>query len=66
MNIDNHITNQGFKASTAAAGAVAGITWNEVAAILAAIYSAILIGEWIYKRFIKKRPVGFPDTEAVE
>lgn len=28
--------------------------WADFAAFLAALYSLILIGEWIYKRFMKK------------
>lgn len=29
--------------------------WGDVAAFLAAVYSLILIGEWVYKRFLKRK-----------
>jgi len=28
-------------------------TWSDVAAVLAAVYSLILIGEWCWKKFLK-------------
>lgn len=30
-------------------------TWGDLAAMLAAIYSACLIGEWVWKKIIKPR-----------
>lgn len=38
-------------AKAAAAWVGAGISWNEIAAILASIYSVMLIGEWIWKKY---------------
>jgi hypothetical protein len=36
--------------------AAVGITsWADAASALAAIYTCILIGEWVYKKFIKKK-----------
>lgn len=38
----------------ASAWALVGITsWADFAAFLAAIYSLILIGEWVWKKFIR-------------
>jgi hypothetical protein len=31
----------------------AGFTWSDIAAILACIYSTILIGEWAWKRIFR-------------
>lgn len=43
-----------LKATTAVAAAgIAGYTWSEIAAFLAAIYTLILIGEWVWKRLLK-------------
>lgn len=52
------------KASAAKAGvawtgvylAKLGITtWSDIAALLAAIYSLLLIGEWVYRRVLKRK-----------
>ena len=41
-------------AKAATAWAVVGITsWAEFASFLAAVYSAILISEWCWKRFLR-------------
>jgi hypothetical protein len=38
------------------AWAAVGITsWADAASALAAIYTACLLGEWVYKKFIKKK-----------
>jgi len=34
-------------------GAVAVTSWSDVAAILASIYTLILIGEWVWKKSLK-------------
>lgn len=37
-------------------GAVIGISsWSDLAALAAFLYSLILIGEWAYNRFLKKK-----------
>lgn len=54
MDSTDHINHPVLKASTAvAAAAFAGYTWSDIAAFLAAVYTAILIGEWVWKRLIK-------------
>lgn len=44
-------------ASALGSAGIAGMTVNELAAliasVLAAIYSALLIGEWVWKRFLR-------------
>lgn len=36
--------------------AAVGITsWADAASALAAIYTAVLLGEWVYKKFIKHK-----------
>jgi hypothetical protein len=48
------IHNPAIKAASAiAAAGFAGLTWNEIAAILAAFYTLLLICEWVWKRVIK-------------
>ena len=37
-------------AKAASAIGLAGVTWSEWAAILAAFYTFLLIGEWLWKR----------------
>lgn len=50
----DQIAHPVLKATTAVAAAgIAGYTWSEIAAFLAAVYTAILIGEWLWKRVIK-------------
>ncbi len=47
-------TAVGFSARIASLWGVIGITsWTDFAAFLAALYSLILIGEWLWKRFIR-------------
>jgi len=51
---DPLIPHAALKATSAIAVAgIAGYTWSEIAACLAAIYTLILIGEWAWKRLIK-------------
>ncbi len=54
MNDQTQIANPAVKATSAiAAAGFAGLTWNEIAAILAALYTLLLICEWVWKRVIK-------------
>lgn len=39
--------------SAVAAAGFAGLAWSEIAAILAAAYTSILIGEWLWKRLLR-------------
>jgi hypothetical protein len=48
----DHINHPVLKATSAGLAVVAGYTWQDVAALLAAVYTAILIGEWAWKRVI--------------
>lgn len=41
------------KAATAIAASLTVATWTDIAAILAALYSAILIGEWVWKKWLR-------------
>jgi hypothetical protein len=51
---DSTVGDQGLKLLTV--WAAVGITsWSDAAAFLASIYSALLIGEWVYKKFFKKK-----------
>lgn len=63
MDSEQHINHAALKATSAiAAAGVAGYTWSEIAAFLAATYTFILICEWMWKRVI--RPLGkkwFPE-----
>jgi len=47
----DHINHPVAKVASGIA-VVAGYTWQDVAAFFAAIYTAILIGEWAWKRII--------------
>lgn len=50
MNDDSKISTPAVKVFSA--WAAFGITsWSDVAALLAALYSLLLIGEWVWKRF---------------
>lgn len=50
MNDDSKISIPAVKVFSA--WAAFGITsWSDVAALLAALYSLLLIGEWVWKRF---------------
>lgn len=52
--MNEHIEHPAIKAVSAViAASVATVTWSQVAAILASLYTAILIGEWAWKRMIK-------------
>ena len=43
------------KAATALGSAWYSIhTWSDVAAFLSAIYAAVLLGEWAWKRFLRQ------------
>ena len=57
MNDHHTITHAPIKAGSAL---LAGLTFSDWASILAIIYTLILIGEWVYKRFIKKKPFNEP------
>lgn len=55
MNDHITVTHGPLKATTAlAAGMLGHLDLSDVASLLAIVYTLILIGEWIYKRFFKK------------
>lgn len=47
------IANPAAKAGVAAAAVVAGLSWGDIASILAAAYTALLIGEWVWKKVLR-------------
>ncbi len=52
---DEKIAAPGVKIATSWLAAVGIGSWSDFAAALAAIYTLLLIGEWVWKRFIKHR-----------
>lgn len=52
MNGDNTVGMPAVKLASVW-GAVAVTSWADLAAMLAAIYTLILIGEWFFKKFIR-------------
>jgi hypothetical protein len=63
MNTTTEIQNQLFKVGSA--WALIGITsWAEAAAALAAIYSLLLILEWLWKKIARPLLVHFGVVEA--
>jgi hypothetical protein len=50
MNHDQDISHPVAKGASVGLAWLGGLTWGELASILAAIYTAILIGEWIWKK----------------
>lgn len=53
--INDPETTVGFTARVASLWGLIGITsWSDFAAFLAAIYSLILICEWLWKRFVRR------------
>lgn len=54
MNDNTTIAHPIAKAASAVVAAgMAGYSWSEIAAMLAALYTVILIGEWMWKRIVK-------------
>lgn len=68
MNDQSVITHAPLKAATAiGAGMLGQFSLSDWASILAIIYTLILIGEWIYKRFIMRKPFSQPlNTDKAE
>ncbi len=59
------ITHGPLKATTAmGAGLFGHLSLSDWASLLAIIYTLILIGEWAYKRFIKKGDVTDKDSQS--
>jgi hypothetical protein len=52
MEQHTSVTHPVVKIATAW-GALAITSWADLAAALAAVYSALLIGEWFWKKFIR-------------
>ena len=55
------IQHQLAKVGTASGAVIAGYTWPDIAAILASVYSLVLLSEWVWKRLLKPR--FFPDPK---
>lgn len=47
------VSAPGVKAGTALAAGFTVSSWSDLAAVIAAIYSACLLGEWLWKKFIR-------------
>lgn len=62
MNDQITITNAPLKSGTALLAGLGSNNWSlgDLASLLAIIYTLILIGEWIYKRFIKRKSFDEP------
>lgn len=68
---DDHVNAPVAKAATAIAAA--GLTWSELASVLAVIYTGLLICEWWWKKFwrpflerrgwVKKRTVALTPSQ---
>ncbi len=50
MEQSTSVNNPIAKAGTALGGAFVVSSWSDIAAFLAAVYSAILLLEWVWKR----------------
>lgn len=50
---DDSVTVVGIKLATVW-GAVGITSWSDLAAFLAALYSALLLGEWVWKHGIRR------------
>jgi hypothetical protein len=50
---DNNINHPVLKAASVGMAWLGGMTWGELASILASIYTALLITEWLWKRLLK-------------
>lgn len=56
-NPDAVVNNQVLKATTAiVAAGIGGMSWSDIAAMMAALYTTLLVCEWVWKRIIK--PIG--------
>lgn len=53
MNDDTTIQHPVLKVVSAVIVTAGGLTWGEIASIMASIYTLCLITEWIWKRLIK-------------
>lgn len=55
MNQDQTVAAPGLKIATAWLAAIGIASWSDAAAALAALYSLLLIGEWVWKKISKHR-----------
>lgn len=53
-----------LKAASAGAAVVGGLTWGEIASMLAAAYTVLLIIDWWWKRFGKALFIRFGWTKG--
>lgn len=53
MTNDDQTTHPVLRVASVGGALLAGMTWGERASMLAAGYTALLIFEWFYRRFIK-------------
>lgn len=50
---DDQVTHPMLKGASVGLAWFAGMSWGEVASMLAAIYTLLLITDWFWKRFLK-------------
>lgn len=50
---DNQVSHPVLKVASAGAAVLAGMTWGELAQMLAALYTMLLMLDWVWKRFGK-------------
>lgn len=53
MNDDTAVSHPILKVASVVAVTIGGLTWGEIAQIMASIYTLCLITEWIWKKLVK-------------